>query len=196
MEENLTNQNCIKNDLSNQKPKYKLFLSLSLLIILLIFSIIIILYLNFSKEKATKDNNEINDSRKNSEKNAESYICKEDEDCLSCENNKCIKCKAYFELSNDKCKPSFSFKAIYQNIQNKRINFINKKYKEQIIKLIIDDQNSPITTNYEFNYIGNHTIYMLLNITPLQKLEDMFYGINNLVSINFTNIFDIKNIKS
>ena len=194
-EENLIDSENHKKILPEEIPKYKLSLSLTLLVILIISSIIILLYLHTSSEKLIKGKNEDKENQKNSEK-IESYKCQDDEACLKCDKNKCIQCSNYYELTNDKCMPLFSFKAIYQNSKIGVTNLINKQYKNEIKKLIIDDENIPITTNYEFDYIGNHTIYMLLNISLLQKLEDMFNGIDTLVSINFTNIFDTQNIKS
>ena len=179
-EENLIDPENHKKILPKEIPKYKLSLSLSLLLILILSSIIILLYLHTSSEKLTKEKNEDNEKQKNSEK-IESYKCQEDEACLKCDRNKCIQCSDYYELTNDKCMPLFSFKAIYQNPKIGATDLINKKYKYEIKKLIIDDENIPIATSYEFNYIGNHTIYMLLNISLLEKLEDMFYGINTLV---------------
>ena len=194
MEENLSEEENKEKCLTSEEPKitknkYKLFLSLSLLLTLIASSIIIILYLNLSNEKSEKENNENKNNQKNIEKN--------NEECIKYDNNKkCIKCNSYYELINNTCKPTFSFKALYQNEKNISQDLINRKYRNTILKLIVDDQDKDIATSYLFNTTGNHTIYMLLNITQMEKIEEMFSGISSLVSINFTYLFDTKNIIS
>ena len=181
MEENLSEEENKEKCLTSEEPKitknkYKLFLSLSLLLTLIASSIIIILYLYLSNEKSEKENNE---------------------ECLRYDSDKkCIKCNSYYELINNTCKPTFSFKALYQNEKNISQDLINRKYRNTILKLIVDDQDKDIATSYLFNTTGNHTIYMLLNITKMEKIEEMFSGISSLVSINFTYLFDTKNIIS
>ena len=117
--------------------------------------------------------------------------------CLKYQNNKCILCNKKYKLINDECKPLFSFKSIYETEnKNENIELINKKFKNNILEMEINEEKVNISTNFTFRYSGNYTVYILMNITNLDKLTDMFYQIKELTYISFTKEFDTKNIKS
>ena len=98
-----------------------------------------------------------------------------------------------YKINNDE---SFSFKAIYETKENENVNLISYKYKEYIIKMKIDEEYVVPSKNYTFKFAGNHTVYILMNITNLVKLDEMFNEISNLVYISFTKEFDTSNITS
>ena len=89
-----------------------------------------------------------------------------------------------YKLTN--LEKKYSFKGIYESKENDNVILINRKYKNIIKEMEIDEEEIIPTTNYTFKTSGNHTIYILINITNLEKLDDMFYNIDKLTSIYFT----------
>ena len=121
----------------------------------------------------------------------------ENEKCLTCEKNKCGSCNKGYLLINGKCLLNFSFKALYKTSnENENINLINKNYLNDIIELIIDGIEITPSYNYTFNKKGLHNVTMLLNFPNIDSGKMMFYNISNLISINFTELFDTTNMLS
>ena len=106
-----------------------------------------------------------------------------------------VNCNIGFKLENGKCILNYSFKAIYKTHKNEEtIILIHKNYINEIIELIIDNKNVTPSYNYTFSKGGEHEVLMLLNTNNLETNKMMFYNISNLISINFTNLFDTSNI--
>ena len=104
-------------------------------------------------------------------------------------------CDIGFKLENGKCILNYSFKAIYKTHKSEEtVVLIHKNYINEIIELIIDKKNVTPSYNYTFEKRGTHEVLMLLNTNNLETNKMMFYNISNLISINFTNLFDTSNI--
>ena len=112
------------------------------------------------------------------------------------ENKICLICHKGYKLINGKCFVNYSFKAIYHTKKaNETIKLINNDYINYIEEIIIDDTKIIPKNNYTFSNIGNHTIYFLINNDNYNNsLAYMFYKLENIISISFTQYFDIKNI--
>ena len=153
--------------------KYKIYLLIFFSII--IISLIISLCIYFSEKKSCE-------------------IGKE-EKCLTCNEDKCGSCNLGYKLDNGKCKLNYSFKAIYYtSTNNTNISLIYNDYLGRIIEMNLDGKNIKPTTNYIFPFSGNHTLYLLLNITNHHSLNSLFLGIENLKSIYFSKLFNTINI--
>ena len=61
--------------------------------------------------------------------------------------------------------------------------------------MVIDNRRVEPTQEYTFELPGEHTIYVLLDLSQCNTLHSMFSAINNLKSISFTNLFDTQNIQ-
>ena len=59
----------------------------------------------------------------------------------------------------------------------------------------VDDIKVSPTEYYTFDYPGNHTVYMLVDITNLTSLDYMFYD-SDMSSIIFTSKFNTTHIES
>lgn len=105
-----------------------------------------------------------------------------------------IECEPGYILEKRNCVINHSLKAVY-NITN----------KDQIIKLfnisistikeiIIDGKKIDICNEYRFPSIGLHSVLALFDLSQTKSLEKMFYKIEDLVSISFTNKFNIESI--
>ena len=111
----------------------------------------------------------------------------DEEKCLSCNKSKCGSCNIGYKLDKGKCIINHSFKAIYHtNEDNKTIDLIN--FPLNIIsEMILDKKNIEKSKNFTFKTKGDHKLYVLLNES--YSLNDMFNGIKNMTSINFTKLF-------
>ena len=91
----------------------------------------------------------------------------------------------------------YSFKATYQtkkdNEKIKLMNYIPNKITEMVVDGI---QVKEVQDNfYTFPLSGNHTVYILINITNCISLNNLF-GFNlNLTSIAFTSEFNTVNVE-
>ena len=121
----------------------------------------------------------------------------ENEKCLICNKNKCDSCNLGYKLVKGKCLLNYSFKALYK-IENEKENIIliNKKYSKSIIELIIDKQKVIPSFNHTFKKIGGHVVTMLLNNNDLDSGKMMFFNVTNLISIEFTPLFETINMTS
>ena len=187
MEENFNNiENIeINNEEEELTSKKKIF---KFIIIFLFSIIIVIIIFTFLYSFLTIDH----------DNNKDIYICEEgkDDKCSKCENNKCISCNPNYDLIDGKCKATFSFRATYETTRdNENIDLIYINFENKIIKMKVDEKEEKPSKNYTFQYSGNHTVYMLINITDLIGVSLMFYQVENLTSIYFSKEFDTKNFK-
>lgn len=82
-----------------------------------------------------------------------------------------------------------AYEAIYRtNIKNQKIILINELYFPFVNHFIID--NNKITPNFEYTFseIGDHHVIAYFK-SKINKADLMFYNVENLISINFTNQF-------
>ena len=95
------------------------------------------------------------------------------------------------------CIVHFSFKLIYNITENNtNIDLINKDYLNIIKEMSIDDINVNPTTNYTFPFPDdNYTVYILIDISKIVSLYKLFYNINRLKSIDFSESFNTRNIR-
>ena len=97
---------------------------------------------------------------------------------------------------NNDSIPNYSFVAEYCiQEENQTIRLISSYYLNNIIELIIDGNKvNDIFTEYTFNSIGIHKVYFLFNLSGLTSTQYMFSGLTNIISINFTSLFNTENI--
>ena len=119
----------------------------------------------------------------------------ENEKCNKCDKNECVSCNIGYKLIKGNCIANYSFDAVYQTYhKNEKILLINKKYRDDIIELIIDNNKVKPSYNYTFPNKGKHNIKVLLNNDNLISGKMMFYNITNLIRINFTSEFRSTNM--
>ena len=121
-----------------------------------------------------------------------------EEHCYQCKGKKssdiCVSCYLGYALEESKCIVNHSIEAIYNTTYvNETINLIHFMFLPHMYEMIIDNIKVEPTDEYEFEETGNHTIYYLLD-NDYESLGEMFYGINNLISISFTKLFNTENI--
>ena len=59
--------------------------------------------------------------------------------------------------------------------EDQTIEIINSKFKNTIIKLIIDGEEKEPCTSYNFKSKGIHRVYFTLNLEGVTSFEEMFY---------------------
>ena len=160
-------------------------------------------YGNKTSNNCTKCNSNLKEGYE-SDKNRTIISCKlpcetgNEDKCLKCDNirNECIECNLGYKLVNDKCILNYSFKAIYKQVnKNEGTKLINKG---SIIKMIIDGKEvkEPLSNYYYFNDTESHEIYFLINMEKFGiSLNNLFYYVNRMISISFTNLFNTSNIE-
>ena len=165
--ENFDSKNIENNNNKNYLSKY-VFISISFIIMTLIIYLTIQLCI------------------KNENKNGSLFFNEEKENSYR-----------IFQLIEENNKSNYSFKATYEvNKYNENVDLINRKYKDNIVEMQINGENTFPCINFVFLNPGNYTIYYLLNIKELEKLDEMFKGIKKITSISFSKEFDTSNIKS
>jgi len=112
------------------------------------------------------------------------------------ENNKiisCVNCKEEgYYLINGECK-EYSFKARYKP-DGSEIKLINTA-KSKIKEMIVDGKKVNPSNSYFFNDTEDHEIFMLLDMSKYpSSISSMFEGINRLISISFSPLFNTSNI--
>lgn len=172
------------------KIKFIIFI---LIITLLIISLIIFLLFFFVNEKIICEPGYfLPDDDK-----SKCIQCSE-ENCYKCHgkttSNTCTSCFLGYKIDKTKCLENHSIKAIYNtNEKNITISLIHFVFIPHIKEMIVENEIVKPTNEYTFLNIGNHTIYYSFD-NEIEYLGEMFYGINTLISISFTSIFDTKNI--
>ena len=139
-------------------------------------------------------------------KNSEEECKKgENENCLSCEkgSKKCGSCNPNFRLENGKCLFIFSFEGIYNTSQKNDGNEGTKLFNVEslanykINKIQVDDKYAKNNTNYiKFDEDGLHKVRINIDLKNSSSLNKFFENINDLISINFTNDFNITGIEN
>ena len=123
----------------------------------------------------------------------------EEENCLNFDkkNNLCKTCFIGFLLINGKCILNYSFKATFRTEKKNEVILVNKFNLDFIDEMIIDNITLNTTCNYyKFSHPGEHIVYILLYSLSgvTNKIDNLFSGITQMISISFTEKFDTKNI--
>ena len=123
------------------------------------------------------------------------------ENCENCNgtkiNNTCTKCLPdYMIYNNSICNNEYSFEAIY-SIKEKYtiISLLHFIYTKNIKNMNIDSELVMPSNEYNFTTKGYHKILILFD-NDLESMGEMFYGINELIQINFTSYFETSKITS
>ena len=111
-------------------------------------------------------------------------------------DNGFLNCNDGYVLVNGRCI-KYSFKATYQtkadNENVKLIYYIPNKITEMIADDIqIKEKQDRF---YTFPLSGNHTVYILINITNCTSLSYLFREATNMTSIAFTSEFNTENVE-
>jgi surface protein len=111
--------------------------------------------------------------------------------------------KFLFEKKNNKKIPNsilldldhYSFKANYHTDSEKEKITLFRNTSFEIKEMIIDGEKIEPSLEYNFASIGDHVIYVLLDISKTNSLHGMFSGITKLTSVSFSPLFDTQNIQ-
>ena len=107
-----------------------------------------------------------------------------------------MSCNTGYKLVDGYCIVNYSIKIIYNtDTINQNIKLINE-FQGKITEMIIDEKNVEPCTDYTFENIGNHTVYMLVDTENTTSLDYMFYKVDKMISISFTENFKTDNIVS
>ena len=89
----------------------------------------------------------------------------------------------------------YSFNATYANSEdNELVKLINPIYEDYIINMTIDSESFKAKTEHTFELQGNHSVYVLMDISKIDSIEQIFYQLDKMISISFTTKFNTKNI--
>ena len=112
-------------------------------------------------------------------------------------DNDFLDCNDDSVLVNGKCI-KYSFKATYQtktnNEKNKLMNYIPNKITEMVIDGIQVKEGQD--NFYTFPSRGNHTVYILINVTNCTSLDSLFREVKNMTSIIVTSEFNTENVEN
>ena len=153
-----------KNNLNKKKS-----LNLCLISYLLIIGVLFLFSFSFFKIHTFIVNN--NNIRSLIESNNNEI--NEDKKCLTYnkESNKCLKCIHMHNLINGICEPNYSIKAIYKtDSENENIKLISDLFLKYVQEITINDTQISLTSSYTFLSSGNHTIYILIDISSLNSI--------------------------
>ena len=122
------------------------------------------------------------------------------ENCDKCHgtknNNTCTKCLPGFTLYNSFCNKEYSLEAVYLTEENyQKISLFHFTYVNHIKNMNIDEESITPCNEYNFTKKGLHTVYLLFD-DELETMGEIFYGINELIKINFKYNLDTSKIKS
>ena len=128
-------------------------------------------------------------------------LCNEGEGvpCIRCNDDKteCISCDVGYKLDNGRCIINYSIKAVFE-VQSRGENV--KLFPYSLLKywkeLIIDGVEKSPTTNYEFDEIGQHTVYYLVDLSFVSSVDELFGNNDYLVSVAFTPLFGSSNVNT
>jgi len=90
----------------------------------------------------------------------------------------------------------FSFKAIYNIIDNEQVIKLFNISISNIEEITIDGKKVDICNEYIFPSNGLHSVSVLIKSSEIKSLEKMFYKIEDLVSISFSSKFNFENIEN
>ena len=192
-----SNINNDPNNFHNAKNKCLKYFLITLGIILALLIIIIIIIFVVTKkddENETLETNKVDSTGliDNPTQNEED----DENNCLNYNNteNKCEECNIGYKLIDDKCKPDFFIKAVYETTSDgETIDLIySTSNLERVIYMIIDGVKieNPKVIYHQFLEKGNHIVYIKIN--QYETNWGFFRGLTNLISVTFTDFNDYK----
>ena len=105
------------------------------------------------------------------------------------------KCKVGYKNEGDKCVIDYAIKASYFTKQdNEQINLMSF-VPDFPIQMIIDGELVESTKSFTFPKKGEHKVLIKSNFTKLTSTKRWFYKISNLLNLEFTPLFESKNVK-
>ena len=105
------------------------------------------------------------------------------------------KCEIGYKNKNNKCIPNYAIKAIYRTkTDNEQINLMGF-VPNFPLQMIIDGKSVESMKSYTFPKKGEHIVLINSNFTKLTSTKRLFYKIASLTKIEFTPLFDTKNVK-
>ena len=145
-----------------------------------------------NQNRTDEDHTLITNINKNIEENNEK------DKCITYNENKteCIDCDLGYKLYEGECIINYSFKAIYATKKRKENIYLINYIPNDIIEMVVDGKEVKPCKNFTFEDKGKHIIYVLIDISSVESLSYMFYKINSLVSISFTEKFNTTKIKN
>ena len=123
------------------------------------------------------------------------------ENCEYCSGTKanitCKECFLGFIPLNSICEIDYSLKAVYNTTENdQKISLMHFMYTNNIKEMYIDNNNiTEINHEYTFQNIGSHYVYYIF-YDGLEDLSYIFYGINELIEVKFTYLFNTSKVTS
>ena len=117
-------------------------------------------------------------------------------ECLTTSSDKkeCKTCNTGDKLKDGKCLLNHSFKAIYRTKKpNEKVTLFNIP-AEIVTEIIIDENKIEPTQSYTFAESGDHTVFALIDMKRCFTLGGMFNGNKNLISIEFSPLFNTEKI--
>ena len=185
------------NNFHNAKNKCLKYFLITLGIILALLIIIIIIIFVVTKKD---DENETSETNKVDSKGLIDNPTQNEEDdennCFNYNNEKkkCEECNVGYNLIDDKCKPDFFIKAVYETTSDgETIDLIySTSNLERVIYMIIDGVKieNPKVIYHQFLEKGNHIVYIKIN--QYETDWGFFRGLTNLISVTFTDFNDYK----
>ena len=190
--------NHLYNNNNNNKKyfDYQKYKKIVLRLIVLVLLVTFILLLIFILIQVFSNNNKKKEGKEDKYKN-NCEIGKEDK-CSACseKKNECSKCNYRYILKDGKCIANFTFWAEYKYCEYFNCYLINNIPASAIItKMIVNNKELDFIKEFETENFDNTKIYFLMEPThTIRSLEEMFYKIDNLVSIYFTKNFFTENV--
>ena len=105
------------------------------------------------------------------------------------------KCDIGFKNVGDKCVIDYAIKGTYvTHKDNEEIHLLGF-VPDFPLRMTIDGKIVESTKSFTFPKKGEHTVLIKSNFTKLTSARRMFYKVRNLVKLEFTHLFDTKNVK-
>ena len=119
--------------------------------------------------------------------------------CTRCNDDKseCISCDVGYKLEKGRCILNYSIKAVF-DIQSRgqKVNLFPYTLSKYWKGLIIDGVEESTSVTYVFNEIGLHTVYYLVDLSSVSRVDQLFGSNAYLISVAFTPLFGSSNINS
>jgi surface protein len=127
---------------------------------------------------------------------SEEYAYKMTTKCRTTDLDKleCKTCEPSDKLKDGKCLLNHSFKAVYHTDEDNEKVTLFTIPDEAITEMFIDDKKVDPVLSYTFPTAGDHAVYALINMKRCFTLGGMFNGNKNLISIEFTPLFDTSKV--
>ena len=100
-------------------------------------------------------------------------------------------------MDNGRCIINYSIKAVFEvQSRGEKVKLFPYTLSKYCKGLIIDGVEKYPSTNYEFDEIGQHIVYYLVDLSSVSSLDELFGNNAYLISVAFTPLFGSSNVKS